>query len=58
MYKRFSLGTRIVSWIYDRQLEGKLKWVPIDEVLGFVWMVVIDICLLAFLAGLLLIWLF
>lgn len=41
---RFSVGIPVVSWVYDRQLEGKLKWLPdVGETSGFVWIAVIDI---------------
>ncbi len=52
-----SIGSCVVSWFYDQQLEGKYKWFPIGEVSGFVWMVVIDIIVTLFFVALA-IWLF
>ncbi len=40
----YSVGALIVDWVYGKQIEGKLKWLPsVGETSGFAWIVGIDI---------------
>ena len=55
--RKFSVGIRVISWIYDRQLKGKMLWVPIGETSGFFWMLAIDAVILGLIVAGIWIWL-
>ena len=44
---KYSIGGRIIPWVYDQQIKGKLKWFPIiGEASGFMWMAAIDLAII------------
>lgn len=44
---RFSIGIPIVDWVYGKQTDGKLKWLPdVGEISGFVWIAAIDLTII------------
>lgn len=52
-YLNFSIGLYLVRFVYDKQIEGELKWLPdTGNTFAFVYAILIDLALIASLIGL------